>query len=134
MSRDRFGRPRFLGSLACARSVGTTVGVLTFTGSIGGLSCAAFGSSSPRRYSCRQANTWLGLRLCRRATVATEAPRTCVSRTMRSFSSIVCCRRGPVRRPSESTSTVSAPEVSTYSLRGHLRCVHLAHHRHRKLG
>jgi len=87
---DRLRRPWFLGSAGCGRSVGSTVGVLTFTGSIGALFCAAFGSSSPRRYSCRQANTWLALRLCRRATVATEAPRTCVSWTMRSFSSIVC--------------------------------------------
>src|SRR6516165_5514344 len=64
------------------RWVGKTVGVLTFTGSIGGLSRAASGFSSPRRYSCRQANTWLGFTSCRGATVATEAPRTCVSCTM----------------------------------------------------
>src|SRR5207248_768617 len=43
--------------------IGTTVGVPTFTGNIGGFPCAALGSSNPRRDSCLQANTWLGLTL-----------------------------------------------------------------------
>ena len=57
-----------------ARSVDRTVGVLTFTGSIFASPVTACALSNPRRYSDLQANTWLGLALCRRATVATEAP------------------------------------------------------------
>jgi hypothetical protein len=36
-----------------------------------------------------------------------------VSFTICSFSSVVCCRRGPVRRPSESVEMLSRAEVST---------------------
>ena len=81
---------------------------------------AAFGSSSPRRYNWRQANTWLALTSWRRATVETEAPLTCVSSTIRRFSSRVCCRRGPVRRPSLSVTKGSSAEVDTWLLRGHV--------------
>src|SRR5208283_4009965 len=53
----------WLGTGRGARSVGSTVGVLTFTGSIFASHFAAGGCSNPRRYSCLQANTWLGLTL-----------------------------------------------------------------------
>src|ERR1700722_39599 len=53
----------WLGTVRGARSVGSTVGVLTFTGNIFASPFAACGCSNPRRYSCLQANTWLGLTL-----------------------------------------------------------------------
>src|SRR5579863_1356060 len=112
-SQSGLDRRLWAGTSTTARSVGSTVGVLTFTGSIGGLVGGALGSSNPCRYICRQANTWFGFTSWRRATVATEAPSTCVSFTIRSFSSIVCCRRGPVRRPSESVEILSWVVVST---------------------
>src|SRR5437016_2886234 len=109
-------------------SVGNTVGVVTFTGSISATSPAAFSPSNPCRYACRQANTWFAFTWWRRATVATEAPRTCVSSTIRRFSSRVCLCRGPVRRPKASVATASA-QVSIWAPRGHLPlCVHLAPH------
>jgi hypothetical protein len=63
-----------------------------------------------------------------RETAVTEAPFARVSSMIRSFSSIVCRMRGPVRRPSESVVTISSAKVPTLPLRGHLRCAHLAHH------
>src|SRR2546427_7238100 len=49
--------------------------------------------SRPARYSLRQANTWLALTPCARATRATDAPSTNVSSTIRRSSSTVRYRR-----------------------------------------
>src|SRR6266404_1442972 len=115
------GRQRRSVPAGCRRgcSVGNTVGVVTFTGSISATSPAAFSPSNPCRYSCRQLNTWFAFTWWRRATVATEAPRTCVSSTIRRFCSRVCLCRGPVRRPKASVATASA-QVSIWAPRGHL--------------
>src|SRR5437016_3128472 len=124
------GRQRRSVPGGCRRgcSVGNTVGVVTFTGSISATSPAAFFPSNPCRYSCRQLNTWFAFTWWRRATVATEAPRTCVSSTIRRFCSRVCLCRGPVRRPKASVATASA-QVSIWAPRGHLVLrVHLAPH------
>lgn len=129
MSLGRRSRRSVFVAVAEARLLGITVGVLTFTGSIAATGGSAFGSSSPCRYSCRHENTWFAFRPWRRATLATDAPRSCVSSTIRRFSSTECCRRGPVRRPNESVETSLSAEVSTYSLSGHVApCAHLDHH------
>src|SRR3989442_283995 len=53
--------------------------------------------SRPARYSLRQANTWLALMPCARATRATDAPSANVSSTICRFSSMVrYCRLGLV--------------------------------------
>lgn len=90
------------------RSVGNTVGVLTFTGSIGALAFTASALSSPRRYSCLQANTWFGLTLCRRTTLTTEAPRACISWTMHSCAAGLPSR---VALPLFSATTASASRM-----------------------
>src|SRR2546421_528247 len=93
-----------------AFTVGSNVGLSTFTGRSGMLS-ALSARNSPRCASRRQPKTTLALIPCARATSAIDAPGLRVSSRIRSFSPTRYLRRGPVRRPSR--SVLLTTEVST---------------------
>ncbi len=88
--------------------MGNTVGVVTVTGSISAASPAAFSPEQSLPIQLPPGEHLVCVHGWRRATVATEAPRTCVSSTSRRFCSRVCLCRGPVRRPNASVATASA--------------------------